>query len=207
MNACVPPFAFYQTGRMTTVLNNLLKATGRALLLLGQFLLILLLGLLAALLFTLPWLIRLACVLIWFMGEYWAVRLIQELYAPNSPAGAVLALQFASIFLMAAWAGTLLLVKPQHLWGGLALGGLFPAWSAWQGIPWLWANWQYTGLFFRALPPALFSLTLIYITIRMRLLRNAQQLHLSGPAFIWLPEQLQNLRGNHERTNSNQHHD
>lgn len=192
---------------MAAILTNLLKAIGRALLLLGQFLLILLLGLLAALLFALPWLLRMACVLVWLMGGYWAMQAIGELYAPHSPAGAVLALQFAVIFLMTAWAGTLLLAKPQHLWGGLALGGLLPAWIAWQGIPWLLANWQYTDLFFRILPPALFALALVYITIRMRFLRNNQQLHLSGPAFTWLPEQVQKLRGNHERTNANQQHD
>jgi len=42
--------------------------------------------------------------------------------------------------------------------------------------------------------PGLFSLALIYITIRLHYLRTHQQLHLARPAFAWLPK----LRGHHE---------
>jgi len=137
-------------------------------------------------LYALPWLLRMACVLGWLIGGYMAMEAIQELYGFHSPIGAVLALQFAVIFLMVAWAGSLLLVNPKHIWGGLALGGLLPAWIAWKGIPWLFAHWAYADLFIRILPPALFSLALFYLTIRLRFLRNNQQLHLSKPAFAWL---------------------
>ncbi len=179
---------------MLAILANLLNAIGHAILLLGQFLVILFLGLLVALLYALPWLLRMACVLGWLVGGYMAMEAIQNLYGFHSPTGAVFALQFAVIFLMVAWAGSLLLVNPKHIWGGLALGGLLPTWIAWKGIPWMFEGWNYADLFIRVLPPALFSLALIYITIRMRFLRTHQQLHLSKPAFAWLPK----LRGHHE---------
>lgn len=120
---------------MLAILANLLNAIGHALLLLGQFLAILFLGLLAALLYALPWLLRMACVLGWLIGGYMAIEAIQNLYGFHSPIGAVLALQFAVIFLMVAWAGSLLLVNPKHIWGGLALGGLLPAWITWKASP------------------------------------------------------------------------
>jgi hypothetical protein len=179
---------------MPAVITNLLKAIRHALQLLGQFLLILFLGLLTAFLYALPWLLRMACVLAWLVGGYMAIEAIRELYGHYSPIGAVLALQFAVIFLMVAWAGTLLLTSPKLIWGGLALGGLLPAWIISNVIPWLFANWIYADFFFRIMPPALFSLALIYITIRMRFLRSNQQLHLAKPALRWLPK----LRGNHE---------
>lgn len=183
---------------MLSIIANLLNAMRKAALLLGQFLMILFLGLLAAFLYALPWLLRMACLLTWLIGAYLAMQSIQDLYAPNSPIGAVLALQFAIIFLMVAWTGTLLLVNPGYIWGGLALGGLLPGWTVLVGIPWLLTYWQYADLFFRVLPPALFSLALIYLTLRMRFLRQHQTLHLAQPAFTWLPEALSKFRGSHE---------
>ncbi len=183
---------------MKRIIAKLLAAIGKALRLLAQFLAILLLGLLVALLYALPWLLRLACILVWLMGAYLALQAVHDIYQPISPTGPVLALQFAVIFGMVAWAGSLLRVAPKLIWGGLALGGLLPAWVAWKAIPWLLENWQHTGLFFRVLPPALFSLLLIYITLRMRFLRSNSQLSPSRAAFTWLPEMLSKLRGHHE---------
>lgn len=183
---------------MLAIIENLVKAIAKAAVLLGQFITILFLGLVTAFLYALPWVLRMACILIWLMAAYRAIETIQELYAPNSPVGAVLALQFAVIFLMVAWVGALLLANFQYIWGGLGLGGLFTGLIVWVGIPALQANWQYATLFFRVLPPALFSLGLITITIRMRTLRKKQTLHLAKPAFTWLPETLSKLRGHHE---------
>jgi hypothetical protein len=185
---------------MHTVIANLLKAVKHALHLLGQFISILFLGLLAALLYALPWLLRMVCVLGWLIGGCMAMDAIQKLYGSHSPARAVLVLQFAAIFLMVAWAGTLLLINPKYIWGGLALGGLLSAWVTWQGIPWLFAQWVDADLFFRILPAALFSLALIYLTIRLRFLRKHQQLHLTKPGLSWLPK----LRGHHERNEPNE---
>jgi hypothetical protein len=179
---------------MQAILENLLKAIKHSLQLLGQFIEILFLGLLAAFLYALPWLLRAACVLSWLIGGYMAIQKIQELYGFNSPAGAVFALQFAVIFLMVAWAGMLLLVDPKTIWGGMALGGLLPILIVSKVIPWLFAVWADADFFFRILPAALFSLALIYLTIRMRFLRSHQKLSLSKPTFSWLPR----LRGHHE---------
>jgi hypothetical protein len=100
--------------------------------------------------------------------------------------------------MMVAWVGAVLLANLQYIWGGLGLSGLLSASIVWGCIPWLQAYWQYADLFFRVLPPALFSLALIYITIRMRILRKNQSLHLAQPAFTWLPETLSKIRGHHE---------
>ena len=158
---------------MKQIIAKLLTAIGKALRLLGQFLAILFLGLLAALLYALPWLLRMACILAWLMGAAMALQAVHDLYAPISPTGPILALQFAVIFLMVAWAGVILRTKPQFIWGGLALGGALPAWVVWKAIPWLLENWPHADLFFRLLPPALFSLALIHLTLRMRFLRHA----------------------------------
>jgi hypothetical protein len=160
---------------MPTLILTLLKAAWKALLLLGQFLVILFLGMLTALLYAAPWLLRMACVLGWLVGGYLAIQAVEALYLPHSPTGPVLALQFAVIFMMVAWVGTLLLVNPRHFWGGLALGGALPAGVVRAGIPWLFEQWAYAELFFRVLPPALFSLLIFYLTIRMRFLRNKTQ--------------------------------
>jgi hypothetical protein len=160
---------------MPTLILTLLKAIWKSLRLLVQFVTILILGLLAGLLYALPWLARMACILGWLTGGYLAIQAVETLYRPHSPAGPVLALQFAVIFMMVAWAGTLLLVNPQHIWGGLALGGIFSSGIAWAGIPWLFENWAHAELFFRVLPPALFSLLIFYLTLRMRFLRNKIQ--------------------------------
>ena len=157
---------------MFAMITNLLKTIGNALRLLGEFITILLLGLLAALLMALPWLLRMACVLTWLVGAYLAIVTIQQLYSPFSPSGAVIVLQFAVIFLMVAWAGVLLREYRKNVWGGLALGGLIPALVTLKGIPWLMANWQYSELLMLVLPSALFSLALLYLTLRMRILRK-----------------------------------
>lgn len=40
------------------------------------------------------------------------------------------------------------------------------------GSIWLLVHWQYADLFFRALPPTLFSVLLLFETIRLRTLRR-----------------------------------
>lgn len=157
---------------MFAIIANLLKIIGNALRLLGQFFTILFLGLLAALLMALPWLLRMACVLAWLIGASLAIVTIQQLYSPFSPSGAVIVLQFAVVFLMVAWAGVLLRKYRKNIWGGLAVGGLTSALVTLKGIPWLMANWQHTDLLLRVLPSALFSLALLYLTIRLRILRK-----------------------------------
>ncbi len=173
---------------MLATIHRLLHAVWKAIQLLAQFLAILVLGILAALLMALPWLLRLASLMTWLLGGFLVVQVVQHVYGANTPAGPILALQFAVIFLMVAWIGVLFKKAPPFTWGGLFLGGLLSGWIAWQGIPMLLARWQYADLFLRSLPPALLALTMFFMTLRLRFLRSAQQLKLVDPAFLWLPK-------------------
>ncbi len=173
---------------MSAIIYRLVSAVWKAIKLLAQFLAILLLGMLAALLFALPWVLRLASLLVWLLGGFLVIQVVQHVYGANTPASPILALQFAVIFLMVAWIGVLFKKAPLFTWGGLLLGGLLSGWIAWQGVPMMMARWQYADLFLRSLPPALLALTMFFMTLRLRFLRSAQQLKLVNPAFLWLPK-------------------
>lgn len=157
---------------MIAVKSWLKQALGKASTILTEFITILALGLLVAFLAALPWLLRFIAVLAWLIGGYFAIQFIKDVYGPNSPAGPLLALQFAVIFLMTAWVGGLLRKSPTFLWGGLLLGGLFAIWLTRLVLPALLKGWQHADLFFRILPPALFATTLFYMTLRLRRMRS-----------------------------------
>ncbi len=126
-------------------------------------------GVLLAVLLGLPWLIRLAAVLLWLTGGALAIEAIRTIYQPFTPPGAVFALQFAVIFLLVAWAGVLL--RRGRLWGGLTVGGLVLVLLVRYAFPWF-LGWQYASLVSRILPPALFALGLMYLTFRLRFLHK-----------------------------------
>ena len=149
------------------------------------------LGIVAALLYALPWLLRVAAIVIWLLAGYIGITMINAIYAPYSPAFPVLALQFAVITTMVAWTGTTLQQDPKHVWGSLAAGGLV-LYGFSILANWLFIHWQTAGLFFRVLPPALFSALLIFETVRLRSIRQKDgKITMSAPAFIW----LQKLKG------------
>ena len=189
---------------MFELIGRLLRTLWKAIIALAQFITILMLGLVVAILTALPWFLRITTILAWLIGGYYALQTIQDLYGPNSPAGPLLALQFTVIFLMTTWVGVLLLKSPTHLWGGLLCGGLFSIGLTRFLIPALFARWQLADLFFRILPPALFSMALLYLTLRLRWLRSTRNLKLVNPAFIWLPKAVHQAketiqqRGHHE---------
>jgi hypothetical protein len=113
--------------------------------------------------------------LLWLGGDYLGISSVQTIYAPNSPAIPVIALQFALILMSVGWLLIALSKNTSLVWGGMTAGGLVIG-GASIGAAWLLAHWQYADLFFRVLPPALFSLLLIYEMIRLRSLyrnRNA----------------------------------
>jgi len=184
---------------MLAIISRLLVVIWQALILLAQFSAMLVLGILAALLLALPWLLRLASLLTWLLGGFLVIQEIQHVYGWNTPAGPLLALQFAAIFLMVAWLGVLFKQAPAHTWGGLFLGGLLAGWIACQGVPLLLARWHSADLFLRVLPPALLALTMFFMTLRLRFLRSAQQLKLVDSAFLWLPKAI-HLAKNHFTT-------
>ena len=120
----------------------------------------------------LPWLLRVAALLLWLGGVYHGFNSIQMIYAPFSPAIPVIALQFAIILISIGWVAVLLIENKKLFWGGMAIGGLVMG-GASIGSAWLLNHWHYADLFFRVLPPAMFSVLLIYETIRLRLLRRS----------------------------------
>jgi hypothetical protein len=108
--------------------------------------------------------------LLWLSAAYLAITSIQTIYAPFSPSIPVLALQFAVILMLVGWLAILLHENTKLFWGGMATGGLVMGGASF-GSNWLLVHWQYADLFFRVLPSTLFSVLLIYETIRLRSLR------------------------------------
>lgn len=171
---------------MLKVTSTLLQYIKDAVKTLLAFLIILALGLVAAVLYALPWLLRAAALLLWLTAGYVGISSIQTIYSPFSPTIPVIALQFAVILILVAWMGLLLREQGAiHLWGGLAAGGLTVS-GASMGLVWLSSHWPYADLFYRVLPACLFSVLLIFETVRLRSLRRNGQVILTAPAFVWL---------------------
>ena len=156
---------------MRNIISTLLTFVFNAIKYLLEFLAIVILGIVGAILYSLPWLLRIVALLLWLGGDYLGITSIQTIYSPISPAIPVIALQFAVILLSVGWLLFVLNKNTRLVWGGMAAGGLFIG-SASIGSIWLLAHWQFADLFFRVLPPALFSVLLIYETIRMRSIRR-----------------------------------
>jgi len=157
---------------MLNIIATLLTFVVNASIYLLEFLSIVILGIVGAVLYALPWLLRVAALLLWLGGVYLGFNSIQMIYAPFSPAIPVIALQFAIILISIGWVAVLLLENKKLFWGGMAIGGLVMG-GASIGSAWLLNHWRYADMFFRVLPPALFSVLLIYETIRLRLLRRS----------------------------------
>jgi len=158
---------------MLNVISILIQFVVNALKYLLEFLTIVILGVVGAVLYALPWLLRITALLLWLVGAYLGFTSIQTIYAPYSPSIPVIALQFAVILISVGWVLIVLSKNARFVWGGLAVGGLVVGGAA-IGSIWLLAHWRYADLFFRVLPPALFSVLLIYETIRLRALRRTR---------------------------------
>ena len=156
---------------MLNIISMLLTFVINAIKYLLEFLTIIILGVVGAVLYALPWLLRIAALLLWLGGDYLGITLIQSIYAPFSPAIPVIALQFAIILASVGWLLIILSKSTKLIWGGMATGGLVIGGASF-GSNWLLSHWQYADLFFRVLPPALFSVLLIYETIHLRSLLN-----------------------------------
>ena len=161
---------------MLNIISTLLTFVFNAIKYLLEFLAIVILGIVGAILYSLPWLLRIVALLIWLGGDYLGISTIQAIYFPISPAIPVVALQFAVILMSVGWLLIVLNKNTKLVWGGMAAGGLVIG-GASIGSIWLLSHWRYADLFFRVLPPALFSVLLIYETIRLRSMhrnRNTQ---------------------------------
>jgi len=166
------------------ILGKLIENIQKSMRSLVEFLKILALGMIAALLLVLPWLLRAAALLIWLAGGYAAITTIQFIYSPFSQYGEILVLQFAAIILLIAIALLLMMAKQEFLWGGLAIGGaLFVSVS--YGMTRLW-NTEYGGLILRALPAALLAVSMIVMSVRLKKMRTSGGVRFSSPLFVWL---------------------
>jgi hypothetical protein len=165
---------------MMNIILMLLQFVFNAIKYLLEFLAIVVLGVAGAILYALPWLLRVIALLIWLGGDYLGISSVQTIYAPISPAIPVIALQFAVILMSVGWVLIALSKNTSLVWGGMAAGGLVIGGVS-SGSIWLLSHWRYADLFFRVLPPALFSLLLIYEMIRMRSLRRNGNMKLDEP--------------------------
>ena len=165
---------------MMNVILILIQFVFNAIKYLLEFLTIIILGIVGAILYSLPWLLRIVALLLWLGGDYLGISTIEAIYAPISPATPVIALQFAVILMSVGWLLIVLNKNTKLVWGGMAASGLVIC-GASKGAIWLTSHWQYADLFFRVLPPALFSVLLIYETIRLRSLRHNGIMKLDEP--------------------------
>ena len=152
-------------------------------------------GIVAAILLVVPCLLRTVAFLVWLVGAFAAIMAIQTIYTPFSNSGEVLALQFTVVLAMVDLATVLMLKKKDQLWSGLAFGGLM-VWSVSYGACMLSKKWQYADFVFQVLPPALFAVGLIVMTLRLRVLRSKGNMQFATQAFVW----LQKLKGGDTRS-------
>jgi len=131
-----------------------------------RFLAKLLLGLLTAFLLALPWLLRAAALIGWLAAAGYGMNAVQAIYAPFTPTIPLMALQVALILAQVSWVAVVFLYARERVWGGMVMGGLAVGGAAWLALR--LQSWEFGELFFRLLPPALFAVLLIYLTIRLR---------------------------------------
>lgn len=160
---------------LRTTITSLLKKIRSAFKNLVDFLVIVVLGIVAAILVALPWLLRIASLLIWLAAGYIAITNIEAFYGKEvSSHIPVLALKFAVILLMVAWGLTGMMQKgTQAVWGFLAAGGLTTIALFSIVLPKLFLLWPVeTSLVLRVFPSSIFSVTLIYMTLRLKSMQN-----------------------------------
>lgn len=159
---------------MMSVISSLLTAIWKALRMLAEFLLVILLGVIAAFLFILPWLLRALALIGWLAGTFLIWLTINNLYSTNTPAFPLMALTAVPAILSAA-----LVVWLFHrgqlgrLWGAMALWGVI-GWLIWKGSL-LVAEAQYGSLVVQVLPAALSAVLLIHINIRWGMVIRARR--------------------------------
>lgn len=133
-----------------------------------QFLVILVLGILVAIIYALPWALRIGAIVIWFYGGYRFVIAVGDVYTPFSPEIPVMILQFFVVFVQLGTFILLLLVSGggELVWGILYFTGGVPLWLALKGIPYALESWMHADFIFSVLPPALWVMMLIYLTLK-----------------------------------------
>jgi hypothetical protein len=149
-----------------------------------RFLSELLLGILAAILYLIPWLLRAASVLGWLTAAFLCITTLRDIYSPFTDAIPMLALEFLVIMLALLWA-MVGLREGRQVWGILAAGAL-TMWGLSSGMNWLSVHWQYAHLFFSVLPPALLAVGMISLSVRARARRLSTR-KINQPATAEIP--------------------
>lgn len=152
---------------MYPLISQLTYSLVQAVRILLEFLSVLVLGILAAIAYSIPWVLRVAATLVWFAGTYLLMDMVEKIYSPFSPVIPIRALQIAVIILSISWPAVLMNVNAKYVWGGFAISGLTLGGTS-LVFKEISAGWIYGNLFFQTLPPILFSVLLIRETVRFR---------------------------------------
>ena len=166
---------------MLAAITTLFRYLVQVLIILIEFLVIVFLGILVAIIYALPWVLRIGAIVIWFYGGYRLVIVVDEIYAPFSPEIPVMILQFFVIIVQLSAMIGMLIVNLRLSWGALYFTGGVPLWLALKGIPDAFANWQHADFIFRVLPPTLWAMLLILITIKGKRYKMDKQFR---PSFV-----------------------
>ena len=167
------------------IIGKLLHSINKSVPSLMDFLKLLALGFIAALLLVLPWLLKIAAFLVWSVGGYFAIMAIQVAYSPFSQPIEVLALQFAVILVMVAIALLLMRNHKEQLWGGLTLGGALSLFMTYGVIS--LSETGYGNLILRVLPSVLLATSMLSMTIRLKTMRGrGKKILFSAPLFVWI---------------------
>jgi hypothetical protein len=158
-----------------TIISNLLDIIGKALKTLAEFLLVLLLGVVAALLIILPWLMRAVALIGWLAGTYMVWKTVNNLYGVFTPPLPLMALSAVPAILSSTLVVWLFSRGQQGmLWGAMTLWGLI-GWLIQKGSTVL-MKWQYGTLVVQVLPAALSAVLLLAITLRWGPIIRARRL-------------------------------
>ncbi len=160
---------------MSAMISSLLAVCRKALKTLIEFLIILLLGLLAAILLALPWLLRALALIAWLAGTFLTWLTINRLYSGFTPVLPLVALTAVPAVLSVALVVWVFYIgQRQYLWGVMALWGAL-GFLVWKGSM-LLTNWRYGMLVIQVFPAVLCAVLLLYINIRWGLVIRARRL-------------------------------
>ena len=160
---------------LSSAIRNLFRWLVYALTILLQFLIIIALGILVAITYALPWLLRVGAFIVWLFGAYLLTRAVGEVYSPFSEAIPVMALQLFVVAIQLVMVMAVLMTNSQLIWGGLYFSGGIPIWLALKGIPDAFIHWQHADFFFRVLPPALWAVMLLYLTVKAKVQKSGKK--------------------------------
>lgn len=145
------------------------EATQAALRLL-QFLGLLVVGAVWALLALLPWVMRVGLVMTWFLVLLWAMMAWPTYFAPLSPAHAwtvrLIPLALATLPLVGAAR------QPRWIWGALAIATGVVAGATW-GVQRFWSQYAF---YLVAVLPVVYLAMVMYLALRFRHIRSKSPL-------------------------------